>query len=248
MILRRTTRNTRAKLARAVASKVTRALRQGRVRNADRHPFVDGKIAIAHGLSALADMRFMLRAIRQAGCIDPRSPDYSIERERAIQARADKRNPAVAVAHVKRNANGKLVTVDLAAGFCRDDGHDVPLAQRWVDNAGKRAVRAILEAGEHRSAMRDSIAAGMRAIDEAIEEHAALSPEQLALMGKHGTVDDMTRIAESKHAPRVSLHETRAQSAMIRAELDAARAMASLSGKAKRKMRDQLRAAKHAAR
>jgi hypothetical protein len=248
MILRRTTRTTRARLARVVAGKLPRMLHRGRVRNANRHPFTDGKIAIAHGLSALADTRFMLRALRQAGCDDTATPAYSIERERAIQVRADKRDPTRSVVHVKRNANGKLVTVDLAAGFCRDDGHDVPLAQRWTDKAGQRAMRAILEAGEHRSAMRDSIAAGMRAIDEAIGEHAALSPEQLALMGKHGTVDDMTRIAESKHAPRVSLHETRAQSAMIRAELDEARAMASLSGKAKRKLRDQLRAAKYAAR
>ena len=117
-----------------------------------------------------------------------------------------------------------------------------------MDNAGKRAMRAILEAGQHRAKQRDALADGMAAIDEAIEEHAATPASTLALMGAHGTVEAMAKYAESKHAPRVSLADTRARSAMIRAELDAARAMASLSGKAKRKMRDQLRAAKYAAR
>ena len=248
MIRSRTIRNTRARLARVVAGKLARALQRGRVRNAARHPFTDGGSHIAHGLLSLADNRAMLRAIRQAGCEDTRSPAYSIDRERSIQVRADKRDPNRAIAHVKRNANGKLVKIDLAAGFCRDDGHDVPLARQWMDNAGKRAMRAILEAGAHRVAMRDALADGMRAIDEAIEEHATLPAGTRALMGAHGTVDAMTKVAESKHAPRVSLADTRARSALIRAELDAARAMASLSGKAKRKMRDQLRAAKYAAR
>ena len=248
MIRTRTIRNTRAKLARVVASKLPRALQRGRVRNANRHPFTDGGSHIAHGLLSLADNRAMLRAIRQAGCVDPVSPAYSIGRELAIQSRADKRDPNRAIAHVRRNANGKLVKVDIAAGFVRDDGHDLPLARQWADNAGARAVHAIRESGQHRANMRDALAEGMRAIDEAIEEHAATPADTLALMGKYGTVEDMTRVAESKHAPRISLHNTRAQSALIRAELDAARALASLSGKAKKRMRDQLRAAKHAAR
>lgn len=213
-------------------------------------------VSIAHRQADLADTRAMLRAIRQAGCEDTKTPAYSIERERAIQVRADRRNPAIAVAHVKRNANGKLVKVDLAAGFCRDDGHDVPLAKQWADNAGNRAMRAILEAGQHRAKQRDALAEGMRAIDiaveEAIEEHVTLPPDTLALMGEHGTAEAMTAHA-AKHSgkteeKRASLADTRARSALIRAELDAARAMASLSGKAKRKMRDQLRAARYAAR
>lgn len=248
MIGIRTIRNARAKLARVVASKVSRALRQGRGRNANRHPFTDGKIAIAHKQSGLADTRFMLRALRQAGCIDTKTPAYSVERERAIQIRADKRDPSRSVAHVRRNANGKLVKVDIASGFCRDDGHDLPLAKQWQDNAGKRAMLAILDAGQHRANQRDALAMGMEAIDKAIEEHAATPADTLALMGKYGTVDAMAKYAESQHAPRVSLHDTRARSALIRAELDAARAMTSLSGKAKKRMRDQLRAAQYAAR
>ena len=212
--------------------------------------------SIAFRQADRADTRAMLRAIRQAGCEDTRTPVYSIDRERAIQIRADKRDPNRSVAHVRRNANGKLVKVDLAAGFCRDDGHDVPLAKQWQDNAGKRAVAAILQAGKHRAKQRDALAEGMRAIDiaveKAIEEHATLPPDTLALMGEHGTAEAMTAHA-AKHAgkteeKRASLADTRARSAMIRAELDAARAMASLSGKAKRKMRDQLRAAKYEAR
>jgi hypothetical protein len=235
MILRRTTRTTRARLARVVAGKLPRMLHRGRVRNANRHPFTDGKIAIAHGLSALADTRFMLRALRQAGCDDTATPAYSIERERAIQVRADKRDPTRSVVHVKRNANGKLVTVDLAAGFCRDDGHDVPLAQRWTDKAGQRAVDAILQAGQHRANMRN-------AVDNAIESVESANDAVKALL-------TMTKQTAATVAARAgALHANRAQSAMIRAELDEARAMASLSGKAKRKLRDQLRAAKYAAR
>lgn len=191
--------------------------------------------SIAHRQSVLADTRAMLRAIRQAGCEDTRSPAYSIERERDIQVRADKRDPTRAVAHVRRNANGKLVKVDLAAGFCRDDGHDIPLARRWMDNAGNRAVRAILEAGKHRATMRN-------AVDVAIESVESASDAVKALLTM--TKQDAATVA----ARAGSLHASRARSALIRAELDAARAMASLSGKAKRKMRDQLRAAKYAAR
>lgn len=292
MNLRRTIRNARARLARVVASKVSRALHRGRVRNAARHAFVDGAQHIQHALLSLADTRFMLRAMRQAGCEDTRTPAYSIDRERAIQIRADKRDPNRSVAHVRRNANGKLVKVDVAAGFCRDDGHDIPLAKQWMDNAGKRAVRAILEAGQHRANMRDAVAAGAEgkasltasygeviaqaveegksAADAALAEHQALSDDLRKIMGKHGTAEAMMRHAmkdannairsaelqrdyamaqtEKRASARASLANTRAQSAMIRAELDAARAMAALSGKAKRKMRDQLRAAKHAAR
>lgn len=192
-------------------------------------------ISIAHRQSTLAETRAMLRAIRQAGCEDTKTPAYSIERERAIQVRADRRNPAVAVAHVKRNANGKLVKIDLAAGFCRDDGHDVPLAKQWQDNAGKRAMLAILEAGQHRANMRD-------AVDSAIASVESASPMVKALLAV--TKQDAATVA----ARAGSLHASRARSAMIRAELDAARIMASLSGKAKRKMRDQLRAAKYEAR
>lgn len=235
MIGKRTIRNARARLARVVANKLRRALQRGRVRNAARHPFADGKIAIAHKQTGLADTRFMLRALRQAGCEDTRTPAYSIERERAIQIRADKRDPNRSVAHVRRNANGKLVKADLAAGFCRDDGHDLPLAKQWADNAGKRAVAAILQAGKHRAAM-------CNAVDSAIASVENASPLVSALLT--ATKQDAATVA----ARAGSLHASRAQSAMIRAELDAARAMASLSGKAKRKMRDQLRAAKHAAR
>ena len=235
MIRSRTIRNARAKLARVVASKVSRALRQGRGRNANRHPFTDGKIAIAHSLAALADTRFMLHALRQAGCEDTRSPAYSVERERAIQIRADKRDPNRSVAHVRRNANGKLVKIDIAAGFCRDDGHDLPLARQWTDNAGKRAMRAILEAGKHRANMRD-------AVDGAIESVEGASDAVKALLTM--TKQDAATVA----ARAGSLHASRAQSAAIRAELESARALASLSGKAKRRMRDQLRAAKYAAR
>lgn len=182
-----------------------------------------------------ADTRAMLRALRQAGCEDTRTPAYSIDRERAIQIRADKRDPNRSVAHVRRNANGKLVKIDIAAGFCRDDGHDIPLARRWMDNAGKRAMRAILEAGAHRENMRD-------AVDHAIESVEGASDAVKALL-------TMTKQTAETVAMRAgSLHANRAQSALIRAELDAARAMTSLSGKAKRKMRDQLRAVKHAAR
>ena len=191
--------------------------------------------SIAFRQADRADTRAMLRAIRQAGCEDTKTPAYSIERERAIQVRADKRDPNRAVAHVKRNANGKLVKIDLASGFCRDDGHDILLARQWMDNAGKRAMRAILEAGKHRAAMRD-------AVDAAIESVESASPAVSALLAM--TKQDAATVA----ARAGSLHASRTQSAMIRAELDAARAMASLSGKAKRKMRDQLRAAKHAAR
>lgn len=235
MNLHRTIRNTRARLARVVASKVSRALRQGRGRNANRHPFTDGKIAIAHKQSGLADTRFMLRVLRQAGCEDTRTPAYSVERERAIQIRADKRDPNRSVAHVRRNANGKLVKIDIAAGFCRDDGHDIPLARRWMDNAGKRAMLAILDAGQHRTDMRD-------AVDSAIESVEGASDAVKALL----TVTKQTAATVAARAG--SLHASRAQSAAIRAELEEARAMASLSGKAKRKMRDQLRAVKHAAR
>ena len=248
MSLRRTVRNMRAKLARIVAGKLPRALRQGRVRKANRHPFTEGALHIQHGFLSLGETRAMLRTLRQAGCIDTKSPTYSIERERAIQSRADRRDPSRSVAHVKRNANGKLVRIDLAAGFCRKDSWDEKFSKQWAKNAGKRAVHAILEAGQHRAKQRDALAAGMIAIDKAIEEHAALSPEQIALMGKHGTVEAMTKYAESQHAPRVQLCDTRAKSVMLRAELDEARAMAALSGKAKRKLRDQLRAAKYAAR
>ena len=203
-----------------------------------------------------ADTRAMLRAIRQAGCIDPVSPAYSVERERAIQVRADRRDPNRAVAHVRRNANGKLIKIDIAAGFCRDDGHDVPLAKQWQDNAGARAMLAILESGAHRAKQRDALTDGMAAIDAAIDaaiaEHATVPQATLAIMGEHGTAAAMAAHAakqvESKHTPRVQLCGTRTQSALIRAELEQARAMASLSGKAKRKMRDQLRAAKYEAR
>lgn len=191
--------------------------------------------SIAFRQADRADTRAMLRALRQAGCEDTRTPAYSIDRERAIQVRADKRDPNRAVAHVRRTANGKLVKVDLAAGFCRDDGHDVPLARRWMDTAGKRAMVAILEAGEHRVAMRD-------AVNDAIESVDSASPLVKALLT--ATKQDATTVA----ARAGSLHASRAQSALIRAELDAARALASLSGKAKRKMRDQLRAARYAAR
>lgn len=182
-----------------------------------------------------ADTRAMLRALRQAGCEDTRTPAYSIDRERAIQVRADKRDPSRSVAHVRRNANGKLVKIDIAAGFCRDDGHDVPLARRWMDNAGKRAVLAILEAGAHRENMRD-------AVDHAIESVEGASDAVKALL-------TMTKQTAETVAMRAgSLHANRAQSALIRAELEEARAMAALSGKAKKRMRDQLRAVKHAAR
>lgn len=192
-------------------------------------------VAIAHKQATLAETRAMLRAIHQAGCEDTRTPAYSINRERAIQIRADKRDPNRSVAHVRRNANGKLVKIDIAAGFCRDDGHDVPLARRWMDNAGKRAVLAILEAGAHRENMRD-------AVDNAVESVEGASDAVKALL-------TMTKQTAETVAMRAgSLHASRAQSALIRAELEEARAMASLSGKAKRKMRDQLRAVKHAAR
>lgn len=235
MIGKRTIRNTRARLARVVAGKLTRALQRGRVRNAARHAFTDGGQHIQHALLSRADSNYMLRVLRQSGCDDTRTPAYSIKREHAIQVRADRRNPAVAVAHVRRNANGKLVKVDLAAGFCRDDGHDLPLAKQWQDKAGQRAVAAILQAGQHRAAMRD-------AVDSAIASVESASPTVKALLAV--TKQDAATVA----ARAGSLHASRAQSAMIRAELDAARAMASLSGKAKRKMRDQLRAAKHATR
>lgn len=203
-----------------------------------------------------ADTRAMLRALRQAGCEDTRTPAYSIDRERAIQIRADKRDPNRAVAHVRRNANGKLVKVDIAAGICRDDGQDVPLARRWMNNAGQRAVQAILAAGEHRAAMRNAVDAGMAAIDTAIDtaiaEHATVPAATLAIMGQYGTIEAMAMYAarqvERQHTPRISLHDTRARAALIRAELDAARAMTALSGKAKKRLRDQLRAAKYAAR
>lgn len=292
MIGKRIIRNTRARLARVVAFKVSRALQRGRVRNAARHAFTDGAQHIQHALLSRADSNYMFRVLRQSGCEDTRSPAYSIERERAIQTRADRRDPNRALAHVRRNANGKLVKIDLAAGFCRDDGHDVPLAKQWADNAGKRAVQAILQAGKHRAAMRDAIATGAEskasianaygdviaqavetgkaAADAALNEHLALSDDLRKIIGKHGTAEAMMRyamrdandairsaelqrdyaIAQSEKRTIASsvLANTRAKSAMIRAELDAARAMASLSGKAKRKMRDQLRAAKHAAR
>lgn len=235
MIRSRTIRNARAKLARVVASKLTRALQRGRVRDAARHAFADGVQHIQHAMLSRADSNYMLRVLRQAGCEDTKTPAYSIERERALQARADKRDPNRAIAHVRRNANGKLVKVDLAAGFCRDDGHDVPLAKQWADNAGQRAMRAILEAGQHHAAMRD-------AVDAAIESVEGASDTVKALL----TVTKQTASTVAMRAG--SLHASRAQSATIRAELDAARAMASLSGKAKRRMRDQLRAAKHAAR
>lgn len=235
MNLHRTIRTTRARLARVVAGKLSIALHRARVRNAARHAFTDGKIAIAHKQSDLADTRFMLRAMRQAGCEDTRTPAYSIDRERGFQVRADKRDPNRALAHVRRNANGKLVKVDLAAGFCRDDGHDIPLAKQWADNAGQRAMLAILESGKHRAAMCD-------AVDSAIASVESASPTVKALLS-------VTKQNAATVAARAgSLHASRAQSAAIRAELDAARAMASLSGKAKRKMRDQLRAAKYAAR
>lgn len=292
MIGIRTIHNARARLARVVASKLSRTLQRGRVRNAERHSFTDGGLHIAHSLVALADTRFMLRALRQAGCEDTRTPAYSIDRERAIQARADKRDPNRAVAHVRRNANGKLVKIDLAAGFCRDDGHDAPLAKQWADNAGKRAMRALLESGQHRANMRDAVAAGAEgkasltasygeviaqaveegksAADAALAEHQALSDDLRKIMGRHGTAEAMMRHAmkdannairsaesqrdyamaqtEKRASARASLANTRAKSAMIRAELDAARALASLSGKAKKRMRDQLRAAQYTAR
>lgn len=191
--------------------------------------------SIAFRQADRADNRATLRAIRQAGCIDPKSPDYSIDRERAIQTRADKRDPNRSVAHVRRNANGKLVKVDLAAGFCRDDGHDVPLSRQWTDNAGQRAVTAILHAGQHRADMCD-------AVDHAIASVEGASDAVKALLA----VTKQTAVTVAARAG--SLHANRAQSAMIRAELDAARAMAALSGKAKRRLRDQLRAVKHASR
>lgn len=116
-----------------------------------------------------------------------------------------------------------------------DRQHDIPLAKQWTDKAGQRAVAAIRQAGEHRAAMRD-------AVDAAIESVESASPVVQALLAvTNQTVATVAARAGSSDA-------IRAQSAMIRAELDAARAMAALSGKAKRKMRDQLRAAKHAAR
>ena len=235
MIGTRTIRNARARLARVVAGKLARALQRGRVRSAARHAFADGAQHIQHAMLSRADSHYMLRVLRQAGCEDTRSPEYSIERERAIQIRADKRDPNRAVAHVRRNANGKLVKVDLAAGFCRDDGHDIPLARRWMDNAGKRAMSAILEAGTHRADMRD-------AVDNAIDSVESASPIVKALLA--ATKQNAATVA----ARAGSLHASRAQSAAIRAELEAARVMASLSGKAKRKKRDQLRAAEYAAR
>ena len=235
MTPRCTIRTTRARLARVVASKLSRALQRGRVRSAARHAFADGAQHIQHAMLSRADTRYMLRALRQAGCEDTRTPEYSIERERAIQIRADKRDPNRAVAHVRRNAHGKLVKVDIAAGFCRDDGHDLPLSRQWANNAGKRAVRAILEAGQHRADMRD-------AVDNAIEsvEGASDAVKALLTMTKQDAVTVASRAG--------SLHAHRAQSALVRAELDAARALAALSGKAKKKMRDQLRAAQYAAR
>lgn len=228
-------RNTRARLARVVAGKLSRALHRARVRDAARHAFADGAQHIQHAMLSRADSHYMLRVLRQAGCEDTRTPAYSIERERAIQVRADKRDPNRALAHVRRNANGKLVKVDIAAGFCRDDGHDVPLARRWMDNAGKRAMLAILDAGQHRAAMCD-------AVDSAIASVESASPVVKALL-------TATKQSAATVAARAgSLHASRTQSALIRAELDTARAMAALSGKAKRKMRDQLRAAKYAAR
>ena len=116
-----------------------------------------------------------------------------------------------------------------------DRQHDLPLAKQWTDKAGQRAIAAILQAGEHRADMRD-------AVDDAIESVENANPVVKALLA----VTKQT--AETVAMRAGSLHAKRAQSAMIRAELEAARAMASLSGKAKRKMRDQLRAAKHAAR
>lgn len=235
MNLHRTIRNTRARLARVVAGKLSSALQRGRVRSAARHAFTDGAQHLQHAMLSRADSHYMLRVLRQAGCEDTRTPAYSIDRERAIQVRADKRDPNRAVAHVRRNANGKLVKVDIAAGFCRDDGHDVPLAKQWADNAGKRAMLAILESGKHRANMRG-------AVDNAIASVEGASDAVKALLA-------VTKQNAATVAARAgSLHASRAQSAMIRAELDAARAMAALSGKAKRKMRDQLRAAKHAAR
>lgn len=235
MNLHRTIRNTRASLARVVASKLSRTLQRGRVRNASRHAFADGAQHIQHAMLSRADSHYMLRVLRQSGCEDTRTPAYSIDRERAIQIRADTRDPNRSIAHVRRNANGKLVKIDIAAGFCRDDGHDVPLARRWMDNAGKRAVLAILEAGAHRENMRD-------AVDHAIESVEGASDAVKALL-------TMTKQTAETVAMRAgSLHANRAQSALIRAELEEARAMAALSGKAKKRMRDQLRAVKHAAR
>lgn len=205
------------------------------IREARKLRGMAGNIAIANRQAQLAETRVMLRAIRQAGCIDPVSPVYSIERERAIQIRADKRDPNRAVAHVKRNVNGKLVKIDIAAGFCRNDGHDLPLARRWMDNAGARAMLATLEAGQHRAVMCD-------AVDSAIASVEGASDVVKALLS--ATKQNAATVA----ARAGSLHASRTQSAMIRAELDEARAMAALSGKAKRKLRDQLRAAKYAAR
>ena len=235
MIGIRTIRNTRAKMARVVASKLSRTLQRGRIRNAARHAFSDGAQHIQHAMLSRADSHYMLRVLRQSGCEDTRTPAYSIDRERAIQVRADKRDPNRAVAHVRRNANGKLVKVDIAAGFCRDDGHDAPLARQWQDNAGKRAVRAILEAGTHRASMRG-------AVDDAIASVEGASDAVKALLA----VTKQT--AETVAMRAGSLHASRAQSELIRAELEEARAMASLSGKAKKRMRDQLRAVRHAAR
>lgn len=235
MIRTRTIRNVRAKLARIVVGKLSTALQRARVRKANRHPFNDGGLHIQHAMLSRAESHYMLRVLRQAGCVDPKSPAYSIERERAIQVRADKRDPNRAVAHVRRNANGKLVKVDIAAGFCRDDGHDLPLARQWADKAGQRAITATLQAAEYLAAMRG-------AVDDAIESVEGASDTVKALL-------EVTKQTTATVAARAgSLHASRAQSALIRAELDAARAMTSLSGKAKRKMRDQLRAAKYEAR
>lgn len=104
MILHRNIRNTRARLARVVAGKLSSALQRGRVRSAARHAFADGAQHIQHAMLSRADTRFMLRVLRQSGCEDTRTPAYSIDRERAIQVRADKRDPNRSVAHVRRNA------------------------------------------------------------------------------------------------------------------------------------------------
>jgi len=235
MIGKRTIRTTRARLARVVAGKLSSALQRARARSAARHAFADGAQHIQHAMLSRADSHYMLRVLRHAGCEDTRTPAYSIERERAIQVRADKRDPNRAIAHVRRNANGKLVKVDLAAGLCRDDGHDVPLARRWMDNAGKRAMLAILDAGQHRAAMCDAVNSAIASVESA-------GPFVKALLT--ATKQTATTVA----ARAGSIHASRAQSALIRAELEEARAMAALAGKAKRKLRDQLRAAKHAAR
>lgn len=182
---------------------------------------------------AIEFLRAKVAAEEKADALRRPIPEYSLDRERAIQARADVRDPRVSVAY-RTKINGKRRLIDHASGFCIPDEHDAILAGQWADNAAERALAAFQEAYNQRKA-------GIEQAQTLAASGGETDPTIVAMLATSG------QTIEAAQANAMQSAQRRAQSAIIAAELDAARAMAGLTGKVKRQLRNRLRAAKHKA-